>query len=356
MDPAGVGSNPSGGSAGGKGQGTAGAGTGNASAGGAAAGGAPTGAAAAGGTGGTICSDAFLAPGVLPSPFVTREEVWKRLTPVIWGEAHAAPQELTEEATYAWAGKLVDDAFAQAAAEVGGVPGGTFFIRQWLGLEASSEALAGDYESQLALDDNILLEVLLQTSSAPGRTGVFSEKAWLARHPSISRRGVSMATLLFGLAIPPPPAGIEMGDLDSTLQDREALDVHSTNPSCRGCHAIFDPLGFSLGHFDRAGDYRELDHDRPIDTTGSFNVSSMGPIEFDGIAELGEKAANTCDATLAVVDGFLHVALDALGYDLPSRDSAVAANRERVQKAFIARGRSYHALVRAFAQSPLVLY
>ena len=328
------------------------------SAGGVASGGkAATGGKAAGG--GSAPTDCFsaVAPAPLNAPFVAPQQVWSRILPFVWGdEEPVAVPELPSEMSYQGAGELVDEAFANAVAEAGGVPGGDFFVRRWLGLETSGATLEGNYAGRMARDETTLLEALLLTSWAPNRTGVFSEQAWLAQRPSIPARGHDIALNIFGILIPPPPPSIDLS-VDSTLQDRAAIEAAINSSPCMACHQLFTPLGYSLGHFDRAGEYRERDHNLPIDATGSYQVPSGGTLlNFDGIADLGAQAAETCDANLAIVDRFLHVALTVRGYDVDSRSTAMEANRDRVRRAFIARGRSYQALVRAYAQSPLVLY
>ncbi len=40
---------------------------------------------------------------------------------------------------------------------------------------------------------------------------------------------------------------------------REAMTLHRASPSCAGCHAKMDPIGFSLENFDAAGRWRDID-------------------------------------------------------------------------------------------------
>ncbi len=72
------------------------------------------------------------------------------------------------------------------------------------------------------------------------------------------KRGVWMAERLLGTPIPPPPPNIEPVNPDTrgakTL--REQLALHSSQGSCRACHARFDPYGFALESFDVMGNYR----------------------------------------------------------------------------------------------------
>ena len=50
---------------------------------------------------------------------------------------------------------------------------------------------------------------------------------------------------------------------------RQRLEQHRANPSCASCHAVMDPIGFSLENFDLIGKWREVDGGVPIDAAGT---------------------------------------------------------------------------------------
>jgi hypothetical protein len=85
--------------------------------------------------------------------------------------------------------------------------------------------------------------------------------------------------------VPDPPPGDVNTELivDPTLTTRERLELHRSNPKCAGCHALFDPMGMALEHFDSIGRYRETENGLTIDATGFLEDGT----EFDGGAELG---------------------------------------------------------------------
>jgi hypothetical protein len=294
---------------------------------------------------------------VTPEPvavLVPPAVIWSRVAPLVWDDAkHDPPVMLPEEASYEWAGELVEKAFAAARVETGSVPGASSFIRSWLRL--TQDPFDGDYDTQLASEDSVMLEVLLQSSWAPGHVGVFSEAQWLFMHPSIPARGAQISSALFGKNVPAPPPGVNRNVYDGELTERQAIEMTSgAQPACASCHNMMNPLGFALGHFDREGSYRELDHGQEIDTTGSYETNA-GVIEFDGIADFGAKAAESCDANQAIVDSFLRVALANLGYGDEAREALITEHTERIRSAYVMGGRSYLALVKGYAQSPLTL-
>jgi hypothetical protein len=83
----------------------------------------------------------------------------------------------------------------------------------------------------------------------------------------------------------PPPDGVVPSIIvvDPTLTNRQKLELSTVEPQCASCHALFDPLGFALEHFDSIGRYRETENGLPIDATGHFEDGTS----FDGSVELG---------------------------------------------------------------------
>ncbi len=110
-------------------------------------------------------------------------------------------------------------------------------------------------------------------------------------------RGKWLLDNIFGVAIPPPPAGV-----DTTLPDaapgakpptiRERLAQHRSNPVCSSCHSVLDPPGFALENFDAIGGWRTVDESgRPVDATG--NTASGTP--FEGLTGLRRLLLNPKD-------------------------------------------------------------
>ena len=101
---------------------------------------------------------------------------------------------------------------------------------------------------------------LLATTSYPDRTSPVLRGKWLLDN-------------IFGLPVPPPPAGVdtnldgEPGTVPPTI--RERLEQHRKSPVCASCHSVIDPLGFALENFDVIGGWRTIDESgQPVDATG----------------------------------------------------------------------------------------
>jgi hypothetical protein len=85
-------------------------------------------------------------------------------------------------------------------------------------------------------------------------------------------RGAWVLETLLGSPAPVPPPGVETtleGDDGGAVADtvRERLEAHRADPVCASCHAIMDPLGFTLENFDLIGAWRDTDGGNAIDAT-----------------------------------------------------------------------------------------
>jgi hypothetical protein len=76
-----------------------------------------------------------------------------------------------------------------------------------------------------------------------------------------------------------------------TTRQRYEEQHMAAGGDCRGCHRLFDPLGFGFEHYDEAGRYREQEMGLPIDSSGSFTGGSAELATFSGLDELAKKLA-----------------------------------------------------------------
>jgi hypothetical protein len=74
---------------------------------------------------------------------------------------------------------------------------------------------------------------------------------------------------------------VKPGTVPPTI--RERLAQHRRDPVCGSCHAVIDPPGFALEHFDAIGKWRTIDEaGKPVDAVGT--TVSGAPVE--GLAGL----------------------------------------------------------------------
>ncbi|MGZ6039854.1 MAG: DUF1592 domain-containing protein [Phenylobacterium sp.] len=105
------------------------------------------------------------------------------------------------------------------------------------------------------------------------------------------------------LGTPPnnPPPGVPA--LSETKADkpttvRGLVELHRRNPTCAMCHAVMDPLGFSLENFDTVGQFHTIDPQsrQPIDTAAVMpdGTKMAGPEDLAKVlASHGDQFAGT---------------------------------------------------------------
>lgn len=289
------------------------------------------------------------APPALTGQFAPSWLIMTRISMLTWGETTPPHTQLDwpSPATYDWAGAAVTTEMQDTKNQRGTVYGLERSLRQALGLDA--EATFSEPWGVVASTDNGFLNALLRAPlGETGRVGIFTEPSWLEKRTTISARGAGIEDALFGRPIPSPPENVETPPPNPNLSDRAGLEESvSNNAPCTGCHQLMDPVGFALGNFGADGQYRELDHGLPVDTTGS-RPGFEELVQFDGIADFGQKFENECVALKGIAATFARAA-GALNGASPE---LVEASIERIQQAFVNSDRTYQSLVRAYIQSP----
>jgi Protein of unknown function (DUF1585)/Protein of unknown function (DUF1588) len=94
--------------------------------------------------------------------------------------------------------------------------------------------------------------------------------------------------VLLGSPPPPPPPNVPLLEETEAAEDgrfkttRERIEEHRSNPACRSCHRMMDPIGLALDNFDVTGKWRIKEHGVPLDTRGDFydgtTISSPGDL------------------------------------------------------------------------------
>ncbi len=122
------------------------------------------------------------------------------------------------------------------------------------------------------------------------RSGVLTQVTFLSlfSHPAASSptiRGVKLHEIFLCVPTPDPPADVDFSKVQALANGtvRTRLIDHMTNPGCSSCHALSDPAGLTLEHYDGLGQLRKLENGEPIDVT-----AEIGGKRFTGAAGLGE--------------------------------------------------------------------
>jgi hypothetical protein len=128
-------------------------------------------------------------------------------------------------------------------------------------------------------------------------------------------RGVFLVRGVLGVTLrPPPEAFIPLPQsLHPDLTTRERVALQTKPTSCMSCHGIINPLGFTLEHFDAVGRFRDLDNNRPIDSTGSYLTRTGQTKKFAGARDLAEFLAGSEEVQTAFVEQlFRHLAKQSI--------------------------------------------
>jgi hypothetical protein len=142
------------------------------------------------------------------------------------------------------------------------------FVDERLARHYGIPNVRGSRFRRVALDDGARRGLLghgsfLTVTSASNRTSPVKRGKWILEN-------------LLGAPVPSPPPGVETnleksvahGTTPTSLRQR--LEQHRANPSCAACHAVMDPIGFSLERFDLIGRQRETDEGVPVNAAGTL--------------------------------------------------------------------------------------
>lgn len=114
---------------------------------------------------------------------------------------------------------------------------------------------------------------LLTVTSNPTRTSPVKRGKWVMEN-------------MLGTPLPSAPPNVgnlpddKKGPLVGTLRQR--MEQHRANPTCAGCHARMDPIGFGLENYDATGGWRTRDGETSIDSSGVLPDGA----KFNGPAQL----------------------------------------------------------------------
>ena len=146
------------------------------------------------------------------------------------------------------------------------------------------------------------------------RAGILTHISFTALHSHPGRssptlRGKALREVFLCQKVPAPPGAVDF----SLLQDmnnpkyrtqRDRLNAHATEPVCKGCHRITDPIGLALENFDGDGSFRTAENGVAIDASGELSGKKFGDSAGLGAAVRADAAATSC-----VVDRLLAYSL-----------------------------------------------
>jgi hypothetical protein len=192
------------------------------------------------------------------------------------------------------------------------------------------------------------------------RAGMLTRAGFLAVHATQNvtspiRRGVYMLTEVLCVDLPSPPANVDNTPVEATEGDaesvREATQQRTSSPTCAGCHAEINELGFAFEHYDAVGRWQdeEAETGSVIDATATLSNAGGGldgPV--NGAIELSARLARSPEVARCATQKWFEVAL---------RRSPVALDACSVEKirTRTAEARSLRELLLAMVESDAFL-
>ena len=132
------------------------------------------------------------------------------------------------------------------------------------------------------------------TALPDNRRGILTRAAFLSvnahpQTPSQVLRGKAVREQLLCDRIPAPPAGVERNvPVGSNQTTQEAVDAHTSDPKCSGCHQWLDPIGYAFNAYDMIGRYRDTENGKAVNVAGQIVKGPLSPVtgSFTGPYEL----------------------------------------------------------------------
>ena len=103
------------------------------------------------------------------------------------------------------------------------------------------------------------------------------------------KRGLWILENLLGMPPPPAPPDVTTTIDENTagnknLTFRQQLEKHRDNKACASCHAMMDPLGFTMDNFNAIGQWRDKEHGKPLDVKSNWRGNQIN--NFDDLYKL----------------------------------------------------------------------
>ncbi len=177
------------------------------------------------------------------------------------------------------------------------------------------------------IDDAGLTEETFELRSLPAdspRRGILGKLAFLGpqanqKEGSPTLRGKFIRAAVMCLEVPLPPGNVVPVIPESPegmpMTKRQRLEKHRTDPTCAGCHSLFDPMGVPFESFDALGRYREMEEGLPIDPSGEFDGTPVA----DSV-ELADVIAASDRVSGCLVQNYYSY---AVGHEIRPGDASV---------------------------------
>ena len=121
-------------------------------------------------------------------------------------------------------------------------------------------------------------------------------------------RGVFLTRNIVGRSLKPPPMAMTFKDADFApdLTMRQKVAELTRGQNCQSCHAVINPLGFSLEQYDAVGRFRTSENDRPVDPVSDYLTDDGQTVHLAGAADVAKFAIGSEQAQNAFIQQLFH--------------------------------------------------
>jgi mono/diheme cytochrome c family protein len=121
-------------------------------------------------------------------------------------------------------------------------------------------------------------------------------------------RGVFLTRNIVGRSLKSPPMAVAFNEAEFTpdMTMREKVVKLTRSETCQGCHAVINPLGFSLEWYDAVGRYRQEENGRPIDTVSDYQTDENRAVRLTGARDVAEFVIGNEQSNDAFIEQLFH--------------------------------------------------
>jgi len=153
-----------------------------------------------------------------------------------------------------------------------------------------------------------------RVATSPGeRSGVLTHPYLLAAlsHPRSTSpilRGVFLTRGIVGRSLRSPQVAVAFNDAEFApgMSMREKVEKLTRTENCQGCHAVINPLGFSLEWYDATGRFRREDEGRPVDAASDYFADDGQAVRLGGARDVAEFALAHAPSLEAFIEQLFH--------------------------------------------------
>ena len=145
------------------------------------------------------------------------------------------------------------------------------------------------------------------------RSGVLTHPYLLAafsykNSTSPIHRGVFLTRNIVGRSLKSPPMAVAFNEAEFApgLTMREKVAKLTRSETCQGCHAVINPLGFSLEWYDAVGRFRRDENGRAIDAVSDYVTDDRQTVRLSGARDIAEFAIASERANDAFIEQLFH--------------------------------------------------